>query len=89
MSDNFPFVVGLVFIPMKPMSYDLPYRQEASDKATELGLGLRMELGNVTTRFYGDPSVEVGKVSIYAAKTYSGMPEYVTTLESAAEEWTP
>lgn len=79
----------LMQIYINPATYANPQRTEASERATKLGNGLRMELGNTMTYYYSDPAVPVGKVAIYAPREYKGWPQYVTTLESASDEWSP
>lgn len=74
-------------IIIRPASYQKPYRMEASAKATEMGMGLLMELHSSTTHFYADPEIPVGKVDIWAPPSYKAMPEYVTTLDSAEDDW--
>lgn len=76
-------------IIIRPATFDVPQRVEASAKATEMGMGLLMELHSSSTHFYADATVPVGKVAIYAPKAYKGMPEYVTTLDSPEQEWYP
>lgn len=74
-------------ILIRPASYQKPYRMEASAKATEMGMGLLMELHSSTTHFYADPEIPVGKVDIWAPPAYKEMPKYVTTLDSAEDDW--
>lgn len=74
-------------IHIRPASYQKPYRMEASAKATEMGMGLLMELHDSSTHFYADPEVPVGKVDIWAPPAYKEMPRYVTTLDSAEDDW--
>lgn len=74
-------------IRIRPASYQKPYRMEASAKATEMGMGLLMELHTSTTHFYADPEIPVGKVDIWAPPAYKEMPRYVTTLDSAEDDW--
>lgn len=83
------FGSDLTIIPIRPQSYDVPQRVEASVKATELRQGLRMEVGNMTTKFYADPKVPIGKVAVYAPPSYKAMLEYVTTLDSPTDHWLP
>ncbi|WNN95149.1 hypothetical protein SEA_MAGRITTE_198 [Microbacterium phage Magritte] len=74
-------------ILIRPASYQKPYRMEASAKATEMGMGLLMELHSSSTHFYADPEIPVGKVDIWAPPAYKEMPQYVTTLDSAEDDW--
>lgn len=74
---------------IKPESFGVPQRVEALAKATELGQGLVMELHNAHTEFYADPSVEVGKIAVYAPPAYKAQPEYVTTLDSPTDHYDP
>lgn len=74
---------------IKPRSYGVEQRVEASRQATELGKGLVMELGNASTSFYAESSVPVGKVAIYAPRRYSGPTEYIRTLDSPTDPYEP
>lgn len=74
-----------VWLDIKPMTYEAPQRIEAVTKAAELGFGVRMEVGNTSTSFYASPTVPVGQVEVWMARTYSGHLEHATTLMSAEE----
>lgn len=80
---------GTQRIVIHPQSFDVPQRVEASAKAAEMGCGLLMELHSSHTEYYADPDVPVGKVDVWAPKTYKGQPEYVTTLDSPEQDWAP
>lgn len=70
---------------IKPMSYGVEQRREAARLATELGHGVRMEVGNTSTHFYTTPAVPVGHIEVWMARTYSGQLEHAVTLKSADE----
>ena len=74
-------------LDIRPMSFGLEQRVEAVALAAEMGRGVLMELHSSSTHFYADANVPVGKVVVYAPKTYKGFPEYVTTLDSPDEQW--
>lgn len=76
-------------IYIKPMSFGAEQRIEASNRATELGKGVRMEVHSAHTEFYADQSVPVGKVAVYAAQEYKAWPTYETTLDSPDQHWVP
>ena len=73
------------YLNIEPRSFDLEQRVEAVRQATEMGRGVHMDIGNVTTRFYAVLDVPVGHVKVTAPKTYKGWPEDVTTLTSPEE----
>jgi hypothetical protein len=73
-----------------PATYGVEQRVEASQKATELGQGLVMELHGFHTEYYADPDVKVGAVAVYAPPSaYLRWPEYVKTLESPSDHYDP
>jgi hypothetical protein len=74
---------------IKPESYGLDQRIEASEKATEAGTGLRMEVHNAHTEFWLDADVPVGKVSVWQVMTYKGQLEYLRTMNSASDPYDP
>lgn len=76
-------------ILIKPQSFAVEQRVEASAKATALGKGLMMELHSSHTEYYADASVPIGHVAIYEPKEYKGMPEYVITLSDPTMPWSP
>lgn len=76
-------------IEIKPMSFDVAQRVEASAIATEKGVGLRMEVHSSHTEFWTDKTVPVGQVSVWMSKTYKGFIEPETVLESPETPWVP
>lgn len=70
-----------------PQSYGPEQRIEASQKATEVGRGLRMEVHSGHTEFFSDSTVPVGKVAIHCSLSYKAWPEYVTTLDAPDQLW--
>lgn len=74
---------------IKPASFGVEQRVEASAKAAELGHGLVMELHSSHTEFYADPAVDVGRVAIYAPASYKSQPVYVTTLSAPEDHYDP
>lgn len=74
-------------LDIRPMSFGVEQRVQASALATELGCGVVMELHSAHTEFYADSTVPVGKVAVYAPPGYAMRPEYVTTLDSPEQPW--
>lgn len=68
-----------------PKSFDEPQRVEAVRQATEMGLGVRMEVGNSSTSFYATADVPVGHIEVWMARTYSGQLELATVLSRPEE----
>ncbi len=68
-----------------PKSFDEPQRVEAVRQATEMGLGVRMEVGNYSTSFYATADVPVGHIEVWMARTYSGQLELATVLSRPEE----
>lgn len=75
-----------VYLDIRPMSWDLAQRVEASNKATELGLGLYMAVGNSSTVYYATSVVAVGKVLVSMPKEYKGEIIAVCVMESASDD---
>lgn len=67
---------------IEPLTWDLPQRQEASNRARDLGAGVRMEVGSGATRYYADWAIPVGQIDVYMARSYKGQLEYATRLHS-------
>lgn len=76
-------------IMIKPAAFDVEQRIEACQKATELGVGVRMEVHSGHTEFYADGSVEIGRVAVYCSQRYKEWPVYETTLGAPEEHWAP
>ncbi|MUG03599.1 hypothetical protein ECC01_21725 [Bacillus tequilensis] len=76
-------------IHIRPGSFEVAQRVEASEKATELGAGLRMEVHSAHTEFYADETVALGKVAVYCSQRYKEWPTYETTLDAPEEPWVP
>jgi hypothetical protein len=74
---------------IKPASFDVQQRTEASAAAADLGQGLVMELHSFTTSFFADPDVPVGKIAVYAPTQYGSSPTYVKTLDGPADRYDP
>lgn len=74
-------------LDIRPMSFGVEQRVQASTLATALGCGVVMELHSSHTEFYADSAVPVGKVAVYAPSGYKMQPEYVTTLNSPEQPW--
>ena len=76
-------------IGIKPETFDTPQRIEASEIATALGKGLRMEVHSGHTEYHADATVAVGSVAVYASQRYKEWPTYETTLASPEDPWLP
>jgi len=76
-------IPGGQWLNIQPRSFGTEQILEADALASELGTGVRMEIHSMHTEFFADPEVPVGKVWVWLSKTYKGMVEPVTMLESA------
>lgn len=74
------------YIPMYPMSYSLEQRVAASAKATAMGKGLYMAVGNSSTHYYAVDEVAIGKVLVSRPKEYKGQIIVCCLMESASDE---
>lgn len=82
-------MIGVEWIPIKPMSFGPEQRVEAVAIATAKGNGVRMEVHTAHTEFYADPSVPVGQVAVYIAKRYGSWPTFEVLLDDPEQEWVP
>jgi len=76
-------------ITIKPESFGVEQRLEASAIATAEGVGLTMEVHNAHTEFWLNDRVEVGKISVFCPPSYKAPLEYVGTLDSPEQDWYP
>jgi hypothetical protein len=73
------------YIPMYPMTYSLEQREQASAKATKMGKGLYMAVGNSSTHYYAVDEVPVGKVLVSMPEEYKGQIITVCMMDSASD----
>jgi len=77
------------YLDIRPMSFGLEQRVEASEQAAALGRGVRMEVGSGATRFYAEADIPVGQIEVWRPLEYKGMLHRWGVLASAHDDWTP
>lgn len=76
-------------LDIHPQSFDVPQRIAALEKASEYGVGVRMEVWTGHTEFYADANVATGVIEVWAVREYKGHLHYDRTLSSASDDWEP
>jgi hypothetical protein len=83
---QFPWPIG-ERIMIKPQSFGVEQRKEASAIATERGVGVRMEVHSSHTEFWMEAGIPLGHVEVWVCRTYKGRLEYDCLLRSPDADW--